>query len=131
MQRHCTLDQRNCPTTKKGVLIWGRNINFYGRQNWVKRTYLNHPCLITPTTVRCTDLNLVVTSLYYKFPCGTPGPYMRLAITNDTQSVALHNSTDYQPISADFTNLYNETRFNPNIQLGLIIKQFNLCNNYQ
>lgn len=125
---HCTNNVTSCTTgSRLGTLLWGPNLVFGGKENCVIRTYTNHPCLLSPTSVRCNDINLVTTSLYHQYHCGLRSHFARLVVTTDSQSIALHNTTDFIPISADFSHLYNETRLNPDPQMGLIIKQFNMC----
>lgn len=128
--QHCTSNHTSCATGKKGMLIWGNSLVFAGKQHCFTRTYTNHPCLVTPTSIRCTDINLIISSLFHQYHCGVRGPFVRLVVTTDPLSIALHNTTDFIPMSSDFSNIFNETRLNPDPKLSLIVKQFNPCSPY-
>jgi len=129
LREPCRFSKGFCATgTKAGSIIWGHNLLFGGKLHCQSREYTHQPCLLTKTSLRCPEANLVITSLFTPFRCqATKLGFVRMVLTNNTLNTELQSTNEFVPITSDFDTIYNDTKeyFHP--KLHLLAYQLNMC----
>ena len=128
LETHCTINQRVCKTgARQGVIIWGSNLPVQGHIKCIDRQYGPEPCILTNTTIRCIQSNVVISNLFESVGCARRLALMRLVLTNDTTDQVLRNSQDFVPLSSDFNNLFADFHEFYQTNLSVLGIQYDMC----
>lgn len=124
----CHVNKQQCNTSAEGIVVWHSHLTFGGAPpECIKRHYPQLNCLLSQENLRCPEARFIISTLKKEIACGQTGSFVRIVVSNRQGQRAMTNTSDFVPLSLEFSQLYNETIHAGQQDRILVVKQFLIC----